>query len=463
MVDYLIQISNESYRLMKDEFHIIFEAIDNKSGKEKDSSRTQSETNVGENNEEDEGEDLMDTDGEEDDMESETGEDRAFIDDERVEEEGPSFYRALEQERAEQSDVNQPRVNTPEPEKKTVKPLKKLRDRLENYLKELPVLGFNSGKYDLNAVKEFIFPVLVKSESIQFTIKRNNNFMCVKTDHLRFLDVTNFLAPGFSYDKFLKNYECPQTKRFFPYEWMDSLEKLQHPALPPHEAFFSSLTNTNISTEEYQYCQKVWSSNNMQTFQDFLIWYNNLDVKPFCDALEKMCAFCEEKNIDMLRQVVSFPGITLIYLFSTLEPGLFFSLFNEKNKDLYTLFKSNMVWDPSMIFHRYHKKDKTLIREQEMKDQGKQPKLCKKIVGHDANALYLWAIMQDMPTGSFIRRREETGFKKESSVRMATGWLEWEAKQRGIYIRHELNSTEKRIGERRLPVDGFHGPTKTVF
>lgn len=50
--------------------------------------------------------------------------------------------------------------------------------------------------------------------------------MCLKTKHLRFLAVTNLLAPGFSYDKFLKVYECPQSKGFFPYEWMDSLEKL---------------------------------------------------------------------------------------------------------------------------------------------------------------------------------------------------------------------------------------------
>ena len=46
---------------------------------------------------------------------------------------------------------------------------------------------------------------------------------------------------------------------------------------------------------------------------------------------------------------------------------------------------------------------------------------------------------------------------------MATWWLELEAKQRGIHIRHELNDTEKRIGDRRLPVDGFHGPTGTVL
>ena len=82
------------------------------------------------------------TDGEEK-IESETEEDHAFIDNEKVEEEGPSFYGALEQERADQSDGNQPRVNTPKPEKETVKPLKKLRDRLEEYLKVFPVIGFN--------------------------------------------------------------------------------------------------------------------------------------------------------------------------------------------------------------------------------------------------------------------------------------------------------------------------------
>ena len=92
---------------------------------------------------------------------------------------------------------------------------------------------------------------------------------------------------------------------------------------------------------------------------------------------------------------------------------------------------------------------------------GNEAKMCEKIVGYDANALYLWAMMQDMPTGPFTRRRRETGFLREQSVKVATEWLEWEAHQRGISIRHQINNTEKRIGERRLPVDGFYG--KTVF
>ena len=161
----------------------------------------------------------------------------------------------------------------------------------------------------------------------------------------------------------------------------------------------------------------------------------------------------------MLRQGISIPGIT----FTTLESDIFFSLFDEKNKDFYYLFKKNMVGGPSIICHRYQEAGKTTIREKEMEQQGKEPKLCQKVVGYDANALYLWAIMQNMPTGAFTRRREETRFKRESSSNMATEWLEWKAAERGIHIRHQMNDTEKRIGERRIPVDSLHGPSQTVF
>lgn len=95
-----------------------------------------------------------------------------------------------------------------------------------------------------------------------------------------------------------------------------------------------------------------------------------------------------------------------------------------------------------------------------MKDQEKEAKMCEKIVGYNAKALYLWAITQNMPTESF---REETGFKRESSFTMATELLEWKAHEGGIHIRHQLNDTEKRIGERRLAVERFHSPSQTVF
>jgi hypothetical protein len=72
-------------------------------------------------------------------------------------------------------------------------------------------------------------------------------------------------------------------------------------------------------------------------------------------------------------------------------------------------------------------------------------------------------MMQPMPTGQYTRRLECDGFKKQWSGKMAKEWLEWDARQRDIQIRHEYNNTEKRIGSRRLPVDGFHAESQTVF
>ena len=97
------------------------------------------------------------------------------------------------------------------------KVLNELAQKLKAYLNELPVLGFNSAKYDLNAVKEFLFPYLIEHHPINFTVKRNNNHMCLKTKFLKLLDISNYVAPGFSYDQFLNAYECEQTKGYFPY------------------------------------------------------------------------------------------------------------------------------------------------------------------------------------------------------------------------------------------------------
>ena len=93
----------------------------------------------------------------------------------------------------------------------------KLKEKLDEYLYELLVLVFNSGSYDINVVKKHLFPYLVKHDEVKFFIKRNNNHMCLKTEHLEFLDITNYLAHEFIYDAFIKAYECSQTKGYFPY------------------------------------------------------------------------------------------------------------------------------------------------------------------------------------------------------------------------------------------------------
>ena len=44
---------------------------------------------------------------------------------------------------------------------------------------------------------------------------------------------------------------------------------------------------------------------------------------------------------------------------------------------------------------------------------------------------------------------------------MAIQWIEWEARQSGLYVQHNGNNKEKKIG--KYPVDDFCKETNTIF
>ena len=177
-------------------------------------------------------------------------------------------------------------------------------------------------------------------------------------------------------------------KGFFPYEWMDDLHKLNSQVLPDREQFYSTLKKSNISEEEYHYCQDVWKAEGMKTMKDYLIWYNNQDVAPFMEALEKQLNFYKNLQVDMFKDIISVPGLTLHYLFTNEEAN--FTLMDKKDADLHELIKSNNVGGLSIIFHCYHESGQTKLRED---IYGEDAKTCQLVVGYDANALYLWCIM----------------------------------------------------------------------
>jgi hypothetical protein len=129
--------------------------------------------------------------------------------------------------------------------------------------------------------------------------------MCISTNKLKFLDIINYLAPGFSYSKYLAAFKIEETKGVFCYEYITDLGKLNETSLPPHSAFFSPLKNCNVSETEYALCKKIWVEKRMSTLKNFLIWYNNKDVVPFLAALERQVEFYEGLGVkDAIRSRV---------------------------------------------------------------------------------------------------------------------------------------------------------------
>ena len=361
-----------------------------------------------------------------------------------------------------------------------------LRKQLEKHIRVTPIVGFNSQRYDVNVVKPLLMRMLQEKEGcdVSFVVKKDNAMTCIETERLRFLDITNFIAPGYNYDAYLKAYGCSQEKGFFPYEWVDCLSKLNFTHLPPAEAFYSSLKQKHVSSDEYEVCVRAWNALGMKTFKDFLVWYNNLDVEPFLEAMEKQSLIYREKRIDMLKSAISLPGLAIRWMFGhtprpnfnntrcdrrygdlkmVLRSSQPICLFDKTNSDLHWTIKDNLVGGPSIIFHRYHEKGVTMLRHATL---GSKAKVCDRVLGVDANALYLYCMMQDLPTGQPVRRYEATGLAREptrSYSKSAHAWLEYVAYTTGREIRHRNNGGEIRLGQHGLPVDGFCQETNTVY
>ena len=88
--------------------------------------------------------------------------------------------------------------------------------------------------------------------------------------------------------------------------------------------------------------------------------------------------------------------------------------------------------------------------------------------GFDANALYLFALMQHMPTGIPVVRKKSDNFQPKQHGKyglLAREWVEWMSHLSGhdTKFKHKFNEGEQRLGKRNLPVDGWDPLTKTAY
>ena len=95
---------------------------------------------------------------------------------------------------------------------------RKHRNALMEWCDQVPVPGFNCGRYDLNLIKEHFAELLAGTTNKVQVAKKANTTMFMKTGHFRFLDIINYLGPGTSYEAWVKAYGCSAQKSWLPYE-----------------------------------------------------------------------------------------------------------------------------------------------------------------------------------------------------------------------------------------------------
>ena len=111
-----------------------------------------------------------------------------------------------------------------------------------------------------------------------------------------------------------------------------------------------------------------------------------------------MKEFYTDLGVDIFKDAVSLPGVSKQYLLrKTLQPrrGYKPPELYVPNKEAYAMLKAAVVGGPSLVFTRKHVAGETHIRSHQYEDA----KVCRRILGYDANSLYPSTMMKEMPCG----------------------------------------------------------------
>ena len=177
---------------------------------------------------------------------------------------------------------------------------------------------------------------------------------------------------------------------------------------------------------------------------DWLRVYNVADVVPFIEAFRKMAEQYYPDKIDVGKDAVSIPGISMTYVLNKslkknkelelYSPGGICQLCRDIREELqhsscnralrcgayckeclldiqalercgrekatvYELLRTDMVGGAAQVFTRYHEKDITHIRSHVHREKSKMTRV---IIGYDASSLYFYCSGNVMPCGTLV-------------------------------------------------------------
>ena len=207
--------------------------------------------------------------------------------------------------------------------------------------------------------------------------------------------VSNLPEDGFdNLEKYYTGEKLALLKRkgVYPYEYMDSLERLMENKPPPKKSFYSTLTGEGISVEDYQHGLKVWKEFEIKTMKDYLELYNETDVLLLADVFENFRNIClENYELDPAHYFTA-PGLSWDAALKMTKVEL--ELLSDV--DMLLMVEKGIRGGVSMISNRYGK-----ANNKYMNDKFNPSEPSRYIQYLDANNLYGAAMSMKLPTHGF--------------------------------------------------------------
>ena len=180
-------------------------------------------------------------------------------------------------------------------------------------------------------------------------------------------------------------------KGIYPYDFIDSFNKLNISYLPDQKQFYSKLYGIDCSNEDYEQAKIVWKTFKCKTFLDYHNLYLKSDVLLLADVWSAFRNTCyKHYNLDTSYYFTA-PGLSFdaMLKFTKIELELFTEV------EMYEFCESGIRGGLSQISHRHAVANNKYMS---IYDPSKEESY---IIYLDANNLYGWSMSRYLPTKEF--------------------------------------------------------------
>lgn len=277
----------------------------------------------------------------------------------------------------------------------------------------IPIIFHNFSGYDCHLFVKALadYPgdidVIPLNKELYISVRKRIQITDKYNLELRFLDSFKFMSA--SLDK-LSNYlhnddfktlksiysndlefNLLKRKGIFPYDYIDSVEKLNENVLPSREQFFSTLNNKECTIVDYEHALSVWSTFNCQSLNEYMLLYLKTDVLLLTDVFENFRSVCKSiYHLDPCHYYTT-PGLSWDAMLKITKIKL--ELFTDIN--MYNFIKKGIRGGIVQCTTRRTVANHKYIKTYDCSKPSQY------LMYLDANNLYGWAMSESLPEGKF--------------------------------------------------------------
>ena len=186
-------------------------------------------------------------------------------------------------------------------------------------------------------------------------------------------------------------FELLTRKGVFPYEYVNSLAKLDEKELPSREDFYSSLNDSHVSDEDYEHAKTVWREFNVENLGEYSDLYSKTDVLLLADIFENFRDnYIKAYGLDP-AQYYTTPGFTwdAMLKFTKIQMELLTDL------DMHLFVERGVRGGVSQCCNRYTRTNNEYMSDYNLNEESRYLKY------YDVKNLYGCVMMESLPYGGF--------------------------------------------------------------